>query len=1057
MMRKALVAFSLLLAVFVLLLMTDEVINKRVFSEETSPIPLFSCTAIVPLTGQQGEAVQFQGSVAEYGQVTIDPGGGEYSFSNGVTLEVPADAVSESTTVGIRLLEKEEVEPVLQSYGFTEKYFMAGFEAVPAGLSFNQPIKVTLPSELLRGTTDVPLPFIVDAENQIYCYDTPGSSSSAVMDINKKLKGMQSEREILEYYYDPETGNKIKITVEKFPDRQKVIEAVAEIIDVVPEDCKATPPPCSCIVVRLYERMKDLIVEGECSFIDLEGSSEFTQCPGKPKVEFKFIEDQRGKIRITPSSAELKIGDTETFTWELIDANGIPIPAHSITAYIKDENVANTFEWQEGFGKVRAINCGKTKLIVEAGCENRGEASIKVISEAASIEIDPPAKTELEVCETLQLTAKVFDKCENELEDQTFKWSWTSPDTGVIDLNENTGYLEGKVKGTVKATAEASGKKGHIDLTINQSVADIYIQPNISTINVGEELALSVSLEDNCGESLMVEDHNIEWIIPPGGVIAFDPENLNVVGISLGEATLTATCEGKSATTTIIVVSRVASIEIDPKEATVCVGDSLEIEVVVLDKDGNEIEEYEIDWTLSGGGIASFDPETGTVTGVSPGIFTLTPTCEGISATATITVVPQAALVEVSPEKGCVKVNETLQLKATVKDKDGNILEDYPVTWYSDESKASVDQNGLVTGVSGGFAYIVAAAPCGNYGWAIVGVQTVSPNYVLTLTLSSILYDINNNGQLLTGGGFFDLLDEEGLFTDVQIDGSLWSRCEGINDSGKVVGWHSNNEAAECNNSLVHGFIYENGNYAYINASYDGPYAIFLSGINNMGHIVGSNIDCREGEMGPPLCPDWGWRDYYCAFIYTGGVFYPIYCPEDDHTVSFEDINDLGQAVGTRVRFCGPDNYHGFLYDGGNFTAIEFPGAIATYCEGINNYGHIVGSYFDPAEIRHGFIYDGSKFITIDIPSAYATRCIGINDFGQIVGQIGYGGEGFLITPCPWDDGTPLSPPPPDLQSFKAKIGSNTNHKLTARDDSIKRDSSSLLLRVKPNKKKKHD
>jgi len=469
-MRKALVAFSLLLAVFVLLLMTDEVINKRVFSEETSPIPLFSCTAIVPLTGQQGEAVQFQGSVAEYGQVTIDPGGGEYSFSNGVTLEVPADAVSESTTVGIRLLEKEEVEPVLQSYGFTEKYFMAGFEAVPAGLSFNQPIKVTLPSELLRGTTDVPLPFIVDAENQIYCYDTPGSSSSAVMDINKKLKGMQSEREILEYYYDPETGNKIKITVEKFPDRQKVIEAVAEIIDVVPEDCKATPPPCSCIVVRLYERMKDLIVEGECSFIDLEGSSEFTQCPGKPKVEFKFIEDQRGKIRITPSSAELKIGDTETFTWELIDANGIPIPAHSITAYIKDENVANTFEWQEGFGKVRAINCGKTKLIVEAGCENRGEASIKVISEAASIEIDPPAKTNLEVGETLQLTAKVFDECENELENQPVKWSWSSPDTGLVDLDPDTGYLEAKAKGIVEITATVFNLEDKITLSISQAV-----------------------------------------------------------------------------------------------------------------------------------------------------------------------------------------------------------------------------------------------------------------------------------------------------------------------------------------------------------------------------------------------------------------------------------------------------------------------------------------------------------------------------------------------------------------------------------------------------------
>lgn len=209
------------------------------------------------------------------------------------------------------------------------------------------------------------------------------------------------------------------------------------------------------------------------------GSVQYTNCTGKPIFEWDIKEEQKGDIviRVNGSklkegeSVELEVDDIKTFSWDLFDAKGDPIPTLGLYAYIGDEDVASTFTWGNYSGNVKAIHCGETKLIVKAGCENKGEATIKVIGPAESIKIDPPAKTNLEVGDTLQLTAKVFDECENELEDQPVKWSWSSPDTGVVDLDPNTGYLEAKPKGgTVEITATVINLEDKITLKISSAV-----------------------------------------------------------------------------------------------------------------------------------------------------------------------------------------------------------------------------------------------------------------------------------------------------------------------------------------------------------------------------------------------------------------------------------------------------------------------------------------------------------------------------------------------------------------------------------------------------------
>jgi uncharacterized membrane protein len=69
-----------------------------------------------------------------------------------------------------------------------------------------------------------------------------------------------------------------------------------------------------------------------------------------------------------------------------------------------------------------------------------------------------------------------------------------------------------------------------------------------------------------------------------------------------------------------------------------------------------------------------------------------------------------------------------------------------------------------------------------------------------------------------------------------------------------------------------------------------------------------------------------------------------------------------------------------------NYAKVQYPGAILTLVNGINNSNVVVGSYFDSADVVHGFVYRQGKFSAVNFPGASATEVLGINDFGDIVG-----------------------------------------------------------------------
>lgn len=105
------------------------------------------------------------------------------------------------------------------------------------------------------------------------------------------------------------------------------------------------------------------------------------------------------------------------------------------------------------------------------------------------------------------------------------------------------------------------------------------------------------------------------------------------------------------------------------------------------------------------------------------------------STTATPTNPPVVTTVTVTPPSASVAVGATTQLQATVKDAQGNPMGGQSVTWStSSGATATVDANGLVTGVAAGQVTIMATSS-GKSGTSSITVSAAAP-VVTTVTVA---------------------------------------------------------------------------------------------------------------------------------------------------------------------------------------------------------------------------------------------------------------------------------------------------------------------------------
>src|SRR5207247_600814 len=111
-----------------------------------------------------------------------------------------------------------------------------------------------------------------------------------------------------------------------------------------------------------------------------------------------------------------------------------------------------------------------------------------------------------------------------------------------------------------------------------------------------------------------------------------------VSGVTPGSATITATSEGKSGTSSITVTNvPVATVEVTPPSASVQAGQTVQLTGTPRDAGGNPLSGRMVTWSSSNTSVTTVS-SCGPVLGVTPGSATITATSEGKSGTSSVTV-----------------------------------------------------------------------------------------------------------------------------------------------------------------------------------------------------------------------------------------------------------------------------------------------------------------------------------------------------------------------------------------------------------------------------------
>lgn len=167
------------------------------------------------------------------------------------------------------------------------------------------------------------------------------------------------------------------------------------------------------------------------------------------------------------------------------------------------------------------------------------------------------------------------------------------------------------------------------------AVAAVAVTVPSGTLLVGGTVRASALARDASGNTL--EGRAIAWSVSPEAVARVDGTGL-VTGVAPGQATITATSEGRSGTAGITVaLVPVATIVITPSPASVTVGQTLTLGATTRDSAGGTLTGRTVRWRSSAA-AATVDSITGVVRGVSAGTATITATSEGRAGTVTVTV-----------------------------------------------------------------------------------------------------------------------------------------------------------------------------------------------------------------------------------------------------------------------------------------------------------------------------------------------------------------------------------------------------------------------------------
>ena len=559
----------------------------------------------------------------------------------------------------------------------------------------------------------------------------------------------------------------------------------------------------------------------------------------------------------------------------------------------------------------------------------------------------------------------------------------------------------------------------------------------------GATYQMTAMVQDAAGSVLT--DKPVTWSSSDPDALAVSPTGL-LTALADGTYQITAGVDGLRRVLTVFVrAGPPASVSVAPTPATVAAGDTIILAATVRDAAGRAIRHPSVTWASSAPAVATAAPYNdgnpggalGTITGVSPGTVMVTATSGTASGTATVTVgSPRpVASVTVTPGSATLIVQGKARLVATLRDASGRTISGRPITWTSNNAPvATVDANGLVTGVSTGSAAVTAMSE---------GVSSVAAITVTTLTFESLTAGFEHTCGVTTDGVAY---------------------CWGDNSFGQL----GNDLPPEV--SCPEGSDNPNCG-AYAPEYYYGSYlpAPVNGGLTFSALSAGGLHTCGLTAVGAAYC--WGWasggrlglasntapdrcgrelRFGSCSLApmpVAGGLTFDALTASPSGDWRDSDVGHTCSLTTSGAAYCWGGNWLGQLGRGSTGGDHPVPAAVTggltfaalhlgsmhtcgltpsgtAYCWGDDRFGQLGtgssgGSSPVPVIVSGGLTFaalSAGSFHTCGLTTSGAAYCWGLNNGGQL-------GNGSSASPDPLRDFSPLPAPVAGGLTFAALSG----------------------------------
>ena len=319
-------------------------------------------------------------------------------------------------------------------------------------------------------------------------------------------------------------------------------------------------------------------------------------------------------------------------------------------------------------------------------------------------------------------TYQLYAECTPKLPENQ-KLTWSSTDTKVVTVDQKGMVsIVNPGSATINVITE-NGKMASCKFTILQDMEEIVLDDTSLVMYVGDTHRLTYTIKPTT-----TSNTTLKWSTSDSKVAAVDNTGF-ISAKNAGSCIITAEAQdgsGARATCSITVLRNAEKIVVDVTQLNLNVGDSYQLEVTLNPADATDTISYK-----------SSDEKKATVSANGKIIAKAKGFCiisikteSGAASDVYVTVNQQVEGIELDKKKADLYVGETLELTATISPAGAS---DKEVVWESDNTScATVDENGVVTGVGKGSALITCTTLDGDYmDYCVVSVT----EKVLTLTL----------------------------------------------------------------------------------------------------------------------------------------------------------------------------------------------------------------------------------------------------------------------------------------------------------------------------------